>query len=147
MEVPEENWRFCGGMAETLHGHVRWTVLGSSHTPEVFKKNITPLLTRRFAAANAQFHGVFHSADVCLWQNTSQPPAQRHVVPLSWDVRPGDWSSPGCDAFWVSVPASLSNQLSIRALDPFIPSMSMTRPGLLPYFQGTLIWSFQNISS
>ena len=33
----------------------------------VFTTNFTPLLTRCFAAANAQFHGFFHSADVCPW--------------------------------------------------------------------------------
>ena len=34
--------------------------------PEILTTNFTPFFTRRFAAANAQFHGVFHSADVCL---------------------------------------------------------------------------------
>ena len=36
--------------------------------PEFFMANSTPFFIRRFAAANAQFHGVFHSADVCPWQ-------------------------------------------------------------------------------
>ena len=35
---------------------------------EFFTTNFTPLFTRRFAAANTQFHGVFHSADVCPWE-------------------------------------------------------------------------------
>ena len=35
--------------------------------PELFTTNFTPFFTRRFAASNAQFHGVFHSADVCPW--------------------------------------------------------------------------------
>ena len=37
--------------------------------PELFTticKKFTPFFTRCFAVANAHFHGVFHSADVCL---------------------------------------------------------------------------------
>ena len=40
--------------------------LESAQAPEHFMINFTPLFTTRFAAANAQFHSVFHSAAVCL---------------------------------------------------------------------------------
>ena len=35
--------------------------------PEFLTTNFTPFFTRHFAAANAQFHGIFCSADVCPW--------------------------------------------------------------------------------
>ena len=35
--------------------------------PQLFPTNLTPFFTRRLTAANAQFHDVFRSADVCLW--------------------------------------------------------------------------------
>ena len=46
----------------------------SSKVPRDFHDNFTPLFTRRFADANAQFQGIFHSADVCPWYcvNNSQ---------------------------------------------------------------------------
>ena len=37
----------------------------SSKVPEFFPTNFMAFFTRRFAASNAQFHGILHSADVC----------------------------------------------------------------------------------
>ena len=66
---PETVRGSCHGKCREISGEISLLLVPQENKarkrPELFTTNFTPLFTRRFAAANAQFHGVFHSADVC----------------------------------------------------------------------------------